>query len=270
VLYELLLPHADLFGIDGIGAACRGSTHRPLARLAALLGRAAEADAHFAAALDAHQAADAPLLAARTRAERDAAGIAAGQQQPIPSTPPDRPPLTARFRRVGDVWELCWDEASVMVRDTKGLRDIAELLRRPDRELAALELMGTAAEADRTAGGEAIDRTAMDAYRKRITDLQDDIDEAEAHHDPGRAELAHAELDALVTELSRSVGLGGRARRAPDATERARKAVGTRIGLSIGRIERELPAMGRHLRNSVRTGAFCSYRPERPITWQLD
>ena len=75
--------------------------------------------------------------------------------------------------------------------------------------------MGTAAEADHTAGGEAIDRTAMEAYRRRITDLQDDIDEAEANNDPGRAERAHTELDALVAELSRSVGLGGRARRAP-------------------------------------------------------
>ena len=144
MLYDLLLPHADRFAVDGIGAACRGSTHRPLARLAALQGRTADADAHFAAALAAHQAAGAPLLAARTRAERDAAGIEAIEGKTVPSSAADRSPstLVARFRRVGDVWELCWEEASVMVKDAKGLRDIAELLRRPDRELAALELDG--------------------------------------------------------------------------------------------------------------------------------
>ena len=28
-------------------------------------------------------------------------------------------------------------------------------------------------------------------------------------------------------------------------------------------------ALGSHLRNSVRTGIFCSYRPEQPLEWRL-
>ena len=43
-----------------------------------------------------------------------------------------------------------------------------------------------------------------------------------------------------------------------------------RIRDTIGRLDRELPALGAHLRNSVHTGVFCSYRPERPVHWDLD
>lgn len=64
--YEALLPFAPLFVVEGIGAAVRGSVHRPLGLLAAALGRHQEAEGHFAAALDAHRALGAPLLVAGT------------------------------------------------------------------------------------------------------------------------------------------------------------------------------------------------------------
>ena len=40
--------------------------------------------------------------------------------------------------------------------------------------------------------------------------------------------------------------------------------------LQIRRIEREHPALGRHLGRSVRTGTTCCYRPDRPTEWLLD
>jgi hypothetical protein len=27
--------------------------------------------------------------------------------------------------------------------------------------------------------------------------------------------------------------------------------------------------LGRHLEGSVRTGTFCSYRPDRPVRWEV-
>jgi hypothetical protein len=118
-------------------------------------------------------------------------------------------------------------------------------------------------------GAPMLDRTAMASYRARITELQDDIDDAEAANDIERASRARVELDALVDELSRSVGVGGRSRRAPDATERARKAVKRRIDTALGRLDRVHPTLASHLRRSIRTGQYCSYRPEPPVAWRL-
>jgi len=42
-----------------------------------------------------------------------------------------------------------------------------------------------------------------------------------------------------------------------------------RIRAVIKRIEQAHPPLGHHLRHSIRTGAFCSYRPEVPMEWTL-
>jgi len=118
-------------------------------------------------------------------------------------------------------------------------------------------------------GNEVLDDRAREAYRARLVDLQEDLDEAEASNDPERAARARAEMDLLTTELASAYGLGGRARGAGSATERARKAVTERIRASLARVAAANPGLGRHLENSIRTGIFCSYRPETPVDWKL-
>jgi hypothetical protein len=53
------------------------------------------------------------------------------------------------------------------------------------------------------------------------------------------------------------------------AVERARVAVTMRIHNALGRIAKEHRGLGRHLSNSVKTGAFCTYEPEIPVKWKL-
>ena len=81
--------------------------------------------------------------------------------------------------------------------------------------------------------------------------------------------LAGAETARLVAELAAATGLGGRARRLGDQSERARKTVTARIRDVIDRVERVHPALGAHLRASVTTGTFCSYSPPTPTAWEL-
>jgi hypothetical protein len=173
----------------------------------------------------------------------------------------------AVFRRDGEVWTLAYAGHVVRLPDAKGLRDLAALLARPGRELAVHELTGGA-----TTGGVGIqraDRTAIEAYRRRLADLEEENGEAAAMHDPVRAERTAAERDALLQELAAVTGLGGRARRTGSDAERMRKAVGNRIREALGRIERVHPELGRHLRLSVRTGTFCRYEPDRAVRWTL-
>jgi hypothetical protein len=116
----------------------------------------------------------------------------------------------------------------------------------------------------------ALDETAVAQYRQRLRDLEDDLDEADRHGDLARAERVAPERDALVDQLTKAFGLGGRARSAgSDPDERLRKAVSARVKATIDRLERLDPALGRHLRNSIRTGFWCSYQPERAISWEI-
>jgi hypothetical protein len=193
------------------------------------------------------------------------AGVAPGVARTDPPTPPT-PPGAALVRR-GDVWETNFAGHTARVRHVKGLVDLVVLLGRPEQEVHCLELIG-AADVGGSAGP-ALDDQARRAYQQRIRELQEEVDEAQADNDPVRAERAETELDALVEQLSAAFGIGGRARSSGSAAERARSAVTWRIRSAIRRIEDLHPELGRHLRNAVRTGTWCAYRPETPVEWEL-
>ncbi|MGD9987262.1 ATP-binding protein [Pseudonocardia sp.] len=252
VVRARLAPFAGLFAVEGIFAATWGSVDGYLGRLAALLGDAAAARRHLAAAARLDAAAG-PALAARTRAAAGSpeAGAGAG---------------VGTFRRDGDVWTVGWAGREVRLRDAKGLRDLAVLLARPGQEVAVHELTGALVAA---APVELADRTALDAYRARLRDLAAEVDDATDDHDHARAERAADERAALLAELAAVTGLGGRARTAGSDVERMRKAVGNRIRQALARIDAVLPDLGRHLATSVRTGTFCRYAPDRDVTWRL-
>jgi hypothetical protein len=176
------------------------------------------------------------------------------------------------FRRSGEFWELGYSGRTVHLKAAKGLSDLAVLLAAPGAEVHCLDLAGhPAAHADgvrHDPGDPLIDDVARRDYERRIRELQAEVDEAADFHDAGRAERARAELDALVDHLSAALGLGGRVRTAAGPAERARSAVTQRVRVTIRRIADVHPELGRHLRASVTTGTFLSYRPETAIRWE--
>jgi hypothetical protein len=252
-LHETLLPHRTRHAVDGIGAFCHGSVERPLGTLAALLGRPEAARAHFAAARAAHVAIGAHRLVELTDADERRA---LGARSPAVAGPV--------FRRDGETWSLGYAGTAVAVRDSKGMADLAALLARPGTGVPAVELAGVVAGADL---GEVVDAPARAAYRERLAALDVELAAADEAGDRERSMRADRERVALLDQLGQAYGMGGRARRAGRPVERARSTVTWRIREAIRRIEAVHPELGRHLRNSVRTGAVCSYEPETPVRW---
>jgi predicted ATPase len=187
-----------------------------------------------------------------------------------PVTPEAQPGADNEFRRDGEMWRLAFDGESVHMPDLKGLHDLARLLAAPGEEIHVLDL-GAAVDGVSPQGhaGELLDAEARAAYKARIDELREERELAEAANDTVRAERARDELDAIGEALTSAYGLGGRARKAGDQAERARSAVTWRIRSAISRVEAVHPTLGRHLKNSIRTGTFCSYAPEQPVDWQL-
>jgi hypothetical protein len=180
-------------------------------------------------------------------------------------TPADSPP--AVLRREGDRWTVAFEGKVVQVTHQKGYLDLVQLLGRPGSEVHCLELADRPAET--TGDVPMLDDRARRELGARVRELQWDIDEAEAANDMGRSTRAREELDQIVEHLSGALGIGGRSRPLGSAAERARSAVTWRIRNAIRKIANVHPRLGRHLQNSVRTGTFCAYAPEVPVSWRL-
>jgi eukaryotic-like serine/threonine-protein kinase len=197
----------------------------------------------------------------------------------------------ALLRRRGEYWDVQYGCELARLRDTKGLRYIATLLSTPRRDIHVLELVAAveagivdsaAPPADTLARGglhvsrldeedALIDHQAREAYRRRLSELEADLQEARDWNDPERIARAQEEIDALTTELARAAGLGGRSRSASTAAERARVSVTKAIKGAVKTVTKECPTLGSHLASSIQTGRFCSYAPpgEVPPAWSL-
>ncbi|HET6772652.1 MAG TPA: hypothetical protein VFH36_05025 [Acidimicrobiales bacterium] len=252
----------------------------------AALARLSLADAHRAAGSE-HRA----VL------ERDAARTILRE---IEAAPPEVPAAPAEhgtaadgaaassnvFRREGDYWTVLFAGHTVRVRDMKGMRYLSRLLAAPGREHHVLDLVaaetgpGPRGDSDGPArppraalgdAGEMLDARAKDAYRRRLAEIDDDIEQARAVGDAERAAQADAERDFLVRELTRAFGLGGRERRAASASERARAAVTRAVRQAMARIAEHHPELGEHLSRTIRTGTYCAYLPDprAPAGWDL-
>jgi hypothetical protein len=175
------------------------------------------------------------------------------------------------FRREGEYWTIAYRGAAIRLRDSNGLGYVASLLARPDREIhvAALALPYASDRGRERDLGAVLDPRATAEYKRRVADLREELEEATAAADPGRAARAREEIEAITHELSAAYGLGGRARRAGDPAERLRKAVTNQIRRTVERIRKDHPSLGRHLTNALRTGFLCAYLPEQLIDWLL-
>lgn len=188
------------------------------------------------------------------------------------------PPRGSTFRRDGEMWTVTHGGELLHLKDAKGLHYLAHLLGHPGRDVHVLDLVAIATHSDdadakrylKTAdAGEILDGPARAAYRARLAELREELDEAEQLADRGRAERTRGEIEFLTDQLASAVGLGGRARRTGQASERARAAVTQTIRGTLRKITDAIPALGPVLAERVRTGTYCRYEPpaDAHIDW---
>jgi len=178
-----------------------------------------------------------------------------------------RMPSEPAFIRKNDMWEISFQDETVLLKDVKGFHDISRLLSAPDQEIHCTELMGSAVIDQ--AVPESFDNKAKEWYKKRILRLQAEISEAEETGNSTEAVILREEYEKLLDHLSNSLGLSGKARKLGSTVEKARTAVTWRIRSGISKIRQEHPVLGKHLSISIKTGTFCSYKPETPASWRV-
>ena len=233
MLHDALVPYADRWAVAAGAVACLGPVREPLARLAAL-------------------------------------------RTPTPSMLPSDTAATDTSRRIrldrhGPIWRVSAGQVVVHVPDTRGMGYLAQLVDHPRRDIPAVTLVAGGGETppgdavlahQASMGADAVlDATAKKAYRRRIADLDEEIDQAQSWHDPERLVRLREERDVLVHEITAAFGLGGRPRRLGSEAERARVNVTRAIRTAIRNLTVQAPELGAYLDATVSTGTRCRYDP---------
>ena len=181
------------------------------------------------------------------------------------------------FALEGEYWTVSYRGTTSRLRDSKGMRVLAQLVAEPGRPHPSLDLErlgspgddATARAAASGDAGELLDADARRAYRARLAELRAAV---EADGALGHADAVGAmreEMDFLTRELSRALGLGGRSRVAGSVAERARLNVSRAVKSALRRMERANRDLAAHLEATVRTGTVCVYTPDphAAISW---
>nr|MBX2874754.1 hypothetical protein [Saprospiraceae bacterium] len=170
------------------------------------------------------------------------------------------------FIKEGELWTLRFDGQEVRLKEVKGYHDLVKLLAIPHQGIHCTDLM----KATLIQKGEAVfDDKAKKSYQRRISVLQASIEEAELLQQSEQLELLRREYDQLLDHLSQSMGIGGRARKVSGSIEKARTAVTWRIRSAIKKISQVHPTLGKHLKNTIKTGLVCEYTPEKEMNWTV-
>lgn len=203
----------------------------------------------------------------------------AGEESPSDAGPPVSTAAESVFLREGDVWQIVFEGLACRLKDSRGLQYLGLLLRHPGRQFHVTELLNLAGGAVATPKGvpdtgldlqvqrdalPGLDERARRAYRARLAELQQELEEAEGFNDAGAAERAQREIEMLTNEIAGTL-------RGTTAGERARVSVAKRLKDALDRIRRAHPVLADHLTATVKTGFLCSYTPDPrvPIDWQM-
>ncbi len=179
-------------------------------------------------------------------------------------------PSPNAFEKQGDVWTLTFAGQSVVLKDARGLSDLAILIQNANQELHVATLWSGEKTAAALPGADPIlDEEALRSYKTRLQELGSSISRAEARGNVAAAERYQEEREALAKELRGAVGLHGRQRSLNAPSERARKAVTARIRASIKKIAKVHAALGAHLEAQVTTGTFCEYAQPEQTEWKI-
>ncbi|WP_163506862.1 AAA family ATPase [Fodinicola acaciae] len=281
-----LEPYARLAALTSFAVVCLGSVERSLGVCAMVAGQSAVAAEHFAAAVADNDKLGNRPFACLARGELADALAATGDEEAAiahwrgaaaaaaemglarrAASWRTRADAAARraaeattgvLERDGRGWCFRIGPRTVEVAHSRGMAHLAVLLGRPGRSVPAGDLAGWI-------GGESsqevLDASARHAYRHRLADIDAELADAEACADLGRVDRARAERQALLGEIARHTGVGGRARTFVDSKERARTAVQKALRRALEAVAAGDADLGARLKAAIVTGADCVYEP---------
>lgn len=170
-----------------------------------------------------------------------------------------------------------------------GFSFIQHLLKNPGKSISAKELSSLSSKnieitetetinallseglsiIDSSNAGQCIDSLAMKAYKSRIDELKDLIEDAREFDNIDSIENYEYEYDAILSELRRSTNLNGIPKIDKSDNRRVSQTVSKSIKNAINEIIKQSPGLAKYLTNYISTGNKCEYKPPAHADWSF-
>lgn len=222
-----------------------------------------------------------PIMGAVTRADAPESVIEPGQQPDADAAPPD----PSMIRRDW-VWTISYGGKQCRLHErigrisiSKGLRYLAELLKRPRFPVSAVELEAiingkVLSRAEVVEAERGIPRIDEQAIRESGEALLRHQIGAEQARDDGRSEDAER-LEALADEVFNYIRQNTNRHGTPRYSGGRGKQAGTNVMRAIGRVvqklrdEKGMAELALHLEETIEGGRRPCYRPHKPPVWTI-
>lgn len=192
-----------------------------------------------------------------------------------------------RFQLAGRVWRLAYEAHEALMPDSVGLRYLHRLLREPGTPISATQLVTgvtPSAEDDPDAPGrddqlqigmgpddsaqEIVSKPALQRIRQELAEIKEDLEDLRVGGDPSVIAEREEQVARIEQHLRRCT-YHGKSTHFVTRSNRDRRSVGMAIRRAVQAISAIHARLALHLGNSIKTGASCCYRPERPMSWVL-
>ena len=179
------------------------------------------------------------------------------------------------FRKKGDMWVIRFAGEDMYLKDSVGLRCIAQLLAKPNDPVFVMELRAIVdgqnpdTISQPLSREEVVDQATLSGLKQKYLELQSDLEEAQRDGNELAETEIEQEMESIVQYLCGVKSLGGGTRKVSDSFEKARSATSKAFWRSVNLIRDDLPQFATHLEKSCTVGVVCNYYPEQTTDWLL-
>lgn len=216
-----------------------------------------------------------------------------GETSDVPATSSGTEEVTEEsvFRKDGEMWTVSYEGTTKYFRDTKGMNCLWVLISNAGEKYGPAQLLDAVEGGKKlsSSSGAAVSRQslediglsitgfseagevsgddAVDAVRKRLEELLEEISEVKWRNDTEPLERLFEEKEQCEDYLKKALGGKTRLRWACDDYARIRSRVHQNIIRALKAIESEHPSLHTHLEPAIKTRHFFAYRPDRHMDW---
>ena len=175
------------------------------------------------------------------------------------------------FRLEGENYQIRYSGQQFTLSNSVGLWYLRELLSHSNQVFDPVELesarTGILGRSSNSSTGESFDAEAKREYARKLSEIDEELEEAAQFNDLASIERLQSEREKLIDHISKATGKGGKARVSTDAS-RARKNIRQQVNRDIDRMSKFCPELAEHLRTAFQGESLC-YRPTQDPGWQF-